>query len=160
VSVWPILQLDSDVASVAVMGSGTDFNRSTRADDLFTGSAGRLGFVGPKSNGLLKPCGLALTGESFDQTIDLLIEADVVLVADDVRIGDSSGDLGIQSSFAPLLNELVPTGEISRMGLLGSRGAMTAERAVTFGLAQAIVDRRFLRTELEARLRHLAPPEA
>lgn len=150
--VWSSIQSDTDVRAVAVLSCADHFSSAaTRAQ-----SRGGPTLIGPKAMGLMKPFGVGLRGNVFDFGLQLLADADVSIATSDVLLADTSADRGHLAQHAALLNGLLPMGEVTRLALLGSRGAMTAQRSVTLGLVDALVDAADYESVLIRRLRALS----
>ncbi len=146
IACWRALQDDPAVGAVAVLTSSEDFSSALPTDDPDVVT------IGPKSVGLVKPFGLGLRGDVFDYGLQLLGEADTVIVGGDTRIADTSIDNGRPAVHASRLSGSLPDAEINRLALLGLPGAMTAARAVELGLVDEIVVPSDLETRLMQRL--------
>jgi enoyl-CoA hydratase/carnithine racemase len=95
---------------------------------------------------------LGLRGDVFDYGLQLLGEADTVVVAGDTRIADTSVGSGLPAVHAGRLSGSLPDAEINRLALLGASSAMTAARALELGLADEIVEVSNLEIRLVQRL--------
>jgi hypothetical protein len=150
--VWSSLQTDSAVRAVAVLSRAEHFSFSIPTEESLPGP--RL--IGPKAAGLLKPFGVGLRGKVFDFGLQLLADADVSIATVDVLLADTSSDRGHLAQHAALLRGLLPVGEVSRLALLGARGAINAHRSVALGLVDAIVDVGDVESVIINRLRALS----
>lgn len=149
---WRSLQDDGAVSGVAVVG----------VDALFSAAALEETtepiVVAPKLLGLLKPFGVGLRGDVFDFGLQLVADADVVLATNDVLFADTGVERGQPAQSAPLLAPVLSQGEILRLSLLGRLGALSAQRALSLGMVDDVVDEADLLDSLLERVSALIRP--
>lgn len=152
---WPLLQLDDDVIGVIVLARPT---RGEREPPLRGEAGDRICRIGPKTNGLLKPIGVAVAGPIRDDALQLVAEADVVVATPESSFGDTSAAQGALAVHAFALGNQLPRWEVTRMALGGEKaGVMSSQRAAQLKLVDVVVPSSRLEAELADRITRLLP---
>ena len=152
-SIWPRLQRLPEVKAVSVVASSSGLHCA----QLFPRDEDR-GSCGPKSNGLLKPFGIAIKGSARNAILELIAEADVGVATHDATFADTSMFQGLTPEHSIALKKVLPDLEVTRISLIGERDPMSSARALELHLIEAVVSDDQLEPELNRRLAWLAPP--
>jgi len=151
-SAWSRLEQSSRVKAVKVIASSA----GQHCPVLFPRDEDR-GSLGPKTNGLLKPFGVAIRGPARNAILELIAEADVVVATADASFADSSMFHGLTPVHSINLKKMLPDSEVSRIALLGDKQPMSSARALELHLIDALATEDELEPELDRRLKRLAP---
>jgi enoyl-CoA hydratase len=161
---WQELDADPDVHAIVVIGSGRGFCAGADLTELAADRDGHEDFVrAARENrrqltgvdfGVLKPVICAVNGVCAGGGLHFVVDADLVIATASARFIDphvSAGQVSGAESVALRLR--MPFGEALRFSLLGSAGALSAERAYTLGLVSELVPDE---AALESRAQELA----
>jgi enoyl-CoA hydratase/carnithine racemase len=147
---WQELDTDPAVHAIVVTGTGRGFCVGADLAELATDRDGHEDFVRAAQEnrrqltgvdfGVLKPVICAVNGVCAGGGLHFVVDADLVIAATSAKFIDphvSAGQVSGAESVALRLR--MPFGEALRFSLLGSAGALSAERAYTLGLVGELV---------------------
>ncbi|NUK12565.1 enoyl-CoA hydratase/isomerase family protein, partial [Streptomyces lunaelactis] len=147
-AVWREFRFDDTVRAVVVTGAGgkafcTGIDRSVEVpqpsspysidDPLLT--------IGPKANDLWKPVIAAVEGMACGGAFYLLGESEFLIASRDATFFDPHTTYGMVSAYESVyMAQLMPSGEVARMALMGTAERISARRAYETGLVSELTD--------------------
>jgi len=150
---WKRVKADPDIWVAIVTGAGEAFssgadveslaNRGFTRPNRWTELARIEGIVDlptPRRQRVYKPVIAAINGVVAGVSLDLVTEADIPIASDKAYFVDPHVSIGYVSSHEMVnMARRVPVAVALRMGLLGSRERMSAQRAYEVGLVTEVV---------------------
>ncbi|BBC34109.1 Carnitinyl-CoA dehydratase [Streptomyces graminofaciens] len=145
-SLWRELRFDDTVRAVVLTGAGgrafcTGLDRDAHVPQPNSPYAidDPLLRIGPKSNDLWKPVIAAVNGMACGGAFYLLGESEFVVADSSATFFDPHTTYGMVSAFeSVLMAQRMPSGEATRMALMGTAERMSAGRAYEVGLVSEV----------------------
>jgi enoyl-CoA hydratase/carnithine racemase len=150
---WKRVKADPDIWVAIVTGAGAAFSSGADVESLATGGftrpnrwtelariEGIIDLPTPRRQRVYKPVIAAVNGVVAGVSLDLVSEADIPIASDTAYFVDPHVSIGYVSSHEMVnMARRVPVAVALRMGLLGSRERMSAQRAYEVGLITEVV---------------------
>ena len=150
---WKRIKADPDIWVAIITGAGAAFSSGADVESLATGGftrpnpwvklariEGIVDLPTPRRQRVYKPVIAAVNGVVAGVSLDLVTEADIPIASDKAYFVDPHVSIGYVSSHEMVnMARRVPVAVAMRMGLLGSRERMSAQRAYEVGLVTEVV---------------------